>query len=52
VIAAAYRPSEDEVAKAKEILSVAGAGATALPDGTFVDDAVVRQANEIIAMAR
>jgi len=57
VIAAAYRPSAAEVARAREIEEAAaaaeetGTGALALPDGRFVDVAVVRQARRTLALA-
>ncbi|GLW11025.1 CoA ester lyase [Microtetraspora sp. NBRC 13810] len=51
VIAAAFRPTEEEVARAREVMSLAGAGAAALPDGRFVDAAIVRQAEEVLADA-
>jgi citrate lyase subunit beta/citryl-CoA lyase len=49
VIAAAYRPTEAEVAAAREVVAAAGAGAVALPDGRFVDEAVVRQARDVLS---
>ncbi|GII81104.1 CoA ester lyase [Sphaerisporangium rufum] len=51
VIEAAYRPTPAEVAAAEEVVAAAGAGAVALPDGRFVDEAIVRQARSIIADA-
>ncbi|RCG20164.1 CoA ester lyase [Sphaerisporangium album] len=52
VIEAAYRPTEQEVTAASEVVAAAGAGAVALPDGRFVDEAVVRQARTVLADAR
>ncbi|GAA3428287.1 CoA ester lyase [Streptosporangium nondiastaticum] len=48
VIRDAYRPGEEEVAAAREIVAAAGAGAVALPDGRFVDEAIVRQARRVL----
>jgi citrate lyase subunit beta/citryl-CoA lyase len=50
----AFRPTPDEVAGARIILdSLArgGGGATVGPDGRFVDAAVIRESNEILARA-
>ncbi|WP_245646797.1 HpcH/HpaI aldolase/citrate lyase family protein [Microtetraspora niveoalba] len=52
VIVEAYRPSEAEIAAAQEVLAAAGQGAVALPDGRFVDEAVVRQARRVLESAR
>ncbi|AWS43997.1 CoA ester lyase [Streptosporangium sp. 'caverna'] len=51
VIEAAYRPTEEEVTAANEVVAAAGVGAVALPDGRFVDEAVVRQARSVLADA-
>lgn len=54
VIAAAYRPSEAEIARARELLAAAeatGGGATVTADGRFVDEAVLRQARRMLALA-
>ena len=57
VIRAAFTPSADEVDRAREVLAAAeageaaGLGAVALPDGRFVDEAVLRQARSVVALA-
>lgn len=57
VIADAYRPSREEVAAARRVVAAleeaaaAGSGAVALADGRFVDLAVVRQAERVLADA-
>ncbi|MFC7640867.1 HpcH/HpaI aldolase/citrate lyase family protein [Streptosporangium lutulentum] len=51
VIEAAYRPTEEEVMAANEVVAAAGVGAVALPDGRFVDEAVVRQARSVLTDA-
>ncbi|WP_424531025.1 HpcH/HpaI aldolase/citrate lyase family protein [Sphaerisporangium viridialbum] len=51
VIEAAYRPTEEEVTAANEVVAAAGVGAVALPDGRFVDEAVVRQARSVLTDA-
>ncbi|WP_405608265.1 aldolase/citrate lyase family protein [Streptomyces sp. NBC_01511] len=53
VIEEAYRPSPEEVAAAHEIVQAAAtdAGALALPDGRFVDAAVVAGARRTLALA-
>jgi citrate lyase subunit beta/citryl-CoA lyase len=57
VIRAAFTPSAEEVDRARELLAAAevgaaaGRGATALPDGRFVDEAVLRQARRVVALA-
>jgi citrate lyase subunit beta/citryl-CoA lyase len=51
VIEAAYRPTEKEVTAANEVVAAAGVGAVALPDGRFVDEAVVRQARSVLTDA-
>ncbi|MCO5996819.1 HpcH/HpaI aldolase/citrate lyase family protein [Actinoallomurus rhizosphaericola] len=55
VIAEVYRPTAEEVAAARRIVAAyeegdaTGTGAVALPDGGFVDLAVVRQARNVLA---
>ncbi|MGW1833604.1 HpcH/HpaI aldolase/citrate lyase family protein [Streptomyces tubercidicus] len=53
VIEAAYLPSAEEVAAAQEIVRAATAegGALALPDGRFVDAAVVAAAQRVLDLA-
>ncbi|RJL23078.1 CoA ester lyase [Bailinhaonella thermotolerans] len=57
VIAEAYRPTPEEIARAREIVEAAaraeetGTGALALPDGRFVDIAIVRAAERTLALA-
>ncbi|MFC4585423.1 HpcH/HpaI aldolase/citrate lyase family protein [Sphaerisporangium corydalis] len=51
VIEAAYRPTEQEISAANDIVAAAGVGAVALSDGRFVDEAVVRQARRILTDA-
>lgn len=55
VIRQAFTPSGDEVARARGLLTAAkgvgGDGAIALPDGRFVDEAVLRQARRTVALA-
>ncbi|MFF3544489.1 HpcH/HpaI aldolase/citrate lyase family protein [Streptomyces platensis] len=53
VIEAAYLPSADEVAAAQEIVRAATSegGALALPDGRFVDAAVVAGARRVLDLA-
>lgn len=48
VIRDAYRPTSDEVSRAQEVLAK---GAGVLPDGRFVDPAVVRAAERTLALA-
>ena len=56
VIRAAFTPTDGEVAQAREVLTraaesaAAGHAAVALPDGRFVDAAVLRQARRVIAL--
>lgn len=56
-IRAAFTPTPEEVARAREVLDAAAAaiarghGAVALADGRFVDAAVVRQARRVVALA-
>jgi len=58
VIHAAFTPTPDEVAAARELVDRlqevedAGAGALALPDGRFVDRAVAEGARRVLALAR
>ncbi|MFG2140603.1 HpcH/HpaI aldolase/citrate lyase family protein [Streptomyces sp. NPDC048650] len=53
VIEAAYRPSAAEIEAAQEVVGAAAteAGALALPDGRFVDAAVVAGARRVLALA-
>ncbi|MFJ9036373.1 HpcH/HpaI aldolase/citrate lyase family protein [Streptomyces sp. NPDC102406] len=53
VIEEAFRPTEAEVARAHDIVRAAAtdAGALALPDGRFVDAAVVAGARRVLALA-
>ena len=54
VIRDAFLPSKDEVDRARQVVEAAeageasGYGAVALPDGRFVDEAVVRQARRVL----
>lgn len=56
-IRAAFLPSEQEVSRAREVLSrlddatAAGVGAIALTDGTFLDVAMLEQARTVLALA-
>lgn len=56
VIRAAYRPGEDEVARAEELLAAleaaeeSGSGVQVLPDGSFVDAAMVAGARRVLAL--
>ena len=53
LIRAAFRPTEEEAAKAAEIVQaaeVAGAGALALPDGRFVDAPIVARARRTLTL--
>ncbi|MFS8203023.1 HpcH/HpaI aldolase/citrate lyase family protein [Streptomyces sp. CWNU-52B] len=54
VIEAAYLPTPEEIEKAESVLEAAAScpGAQALPDGRFVDTAVVAGAHRTLAMAR
>ncbi len=53
-----FTPTEDEIIEAKDLLerleasAGAGTGAFALEDGRFVDEAIVRSARSILALAR
>lgn len=54
VIVDAFRPSEADVTRARELLAAAemsDAGAVLTADGRFVDEAVLRQARRILALA-
>ncbi|MFJ9851960.1 HpcH/HpaI aldolase/citrate lyase family protein [Streptomyces sp. NPDC101150] len=53
VIEAAYLPSAEEIEAAREVVGAAAteAGALALPDGRFVDAAVVAGARRVLALA-
>ncbi|MGA6159984.1 HpcH/HpaI aldolase/citrate lyase family protein [Stenotrophomonas sp. NPDC087984] len=53
VIEAAFRPTPEEVSAAQEVVEAAhgDAGALALPDGRFVDAAVVADARRVLALA-
>ncbi|GAA3845051.1 MULTISPECIES: HpcH/HpaI aldolase/citrate lyase family protein [Amycolatopsis] len=56
-IRVAFLPSEQEVSRAREVLSrldhatAAGVGAIALTDGTFLDVAMLEQARTVLALA-
>ena len=53
VIAEAFRPSEAEVAHARELVAAAEtseSGAVLTADGRFVDEAVLRQARRTLAL--
>ncbi|MEV5980203.1 CoA ester lyase [Streptomyces sp. NPDC052114] len=54
VIERAYLPSPEEIERAEEITKAAATdeGALALPDGRFVDKAVVEGARRVLALAR
>ncbi|MET9389210.1 CoA ester lyase [Streptomyces sp. NPDC006624] len=54
VIERAYLPTEEEIEQAETVLKAAAAepGAQALPDGRFVDAAVVAAARRTLALAR
>lgn len=58
LIRQAFRPSEEETARAAEIVAAAeraeaaGVGAVALPDGRFVDAPIVRRARRTLSLAR
>lgn len=51
IIERAYLPTEDEVARAREVLEASDGGAAALADGRFVDEAVLRSARLVLALA-
>ncbi|KAA6198006.1 CoA ester lyase, partial [Streptomyces parvus] len=53
VIERAFRPTAEEVEAAEQIVAASAveAGALALPDGRFVDAAVVASARRTIALA-
>jgi citrate lyase subunit beta/citryl-CoA lyase len=54
VIREAFRPTDEELRRARQVLAGAteglarGSGAVALPDGRFVDEAVVRWARRVV----
>jgi citrate lyase subunit beta/citryl-CoA lyase len=56
-INATYTPSEDEVGRAREVVAAAasaeaaGSGALRLPNGDFVDVAIVRRAEAVLRLA-
>ncbi|MER6128261.1 CoA ester lyase [Streptomyces sp. NPDC001795] len=54
VIERAYAPTAEEISRAEEILKAAARepGAQALPDGRFIDTAVVREAQRTLSLAR
>lgn len=58
VIRRAFRPTEEETARAAEIVAAAeeaeraGIGAVALPDGRFVDAPIVTRARRTVALSR
>ncbi|BCJ35751.1 CoA ester lyase [Actinocatenispora thailandica] len=52
VIAAEYAPTEAELAAARAVLAVEDTGAAALPDGRFVDEAILRTARNTLRDAR
>ena len=51
VIERNYLPNEDEVARAREVVEASDGGAAALADGRFVDEAVIRSARVVLALA-
>ncbi len=57
VIRAAFRPSPEEISRAREVVDAAdqagidGIGALALPDGRFIDAPIVTKARGILALA-
>ncbi|UOX92043.1 CoA ester lyase [Amycolatopsis sp. FBCC-B4732] len=56
-IRAAFLPTREEVSRAREVIArvagatAAGVGAIALPDGTFLDVAMVEQARTVLSLA-
>ncbi|MET7293976.1 CoA ester lyase [Streptomyces griseoloalbus] len=54
VIERAYLPTEEEIERAETVLKAAATeqGAQALPDGTFIDAAVVTAAHRTLSLAR
>lgn len=54
MIERAYLPGPEEVAAAEQIMAAARLtpGAVALPDGRFVDPAVLAGAERVVALAR
>ncbi|MCG5212548.1 HpcH/HpaI aldolase/citrate lyase family protein [Streptosporangium sp. KLBMP 9127] len=54
LIRAAFRPGEDEIARAREVVAAAdraGTGALALPDGRFIDAPIIARARRTLALA-
>ena len=51
VIERSYLPTEAEVARAREVVEASDGRAAALADGRFVDEAVVRSARLVLALA-
>ncbi|GAA4088026.1 HpcH/HpaI aldolase/citrate lyase family protein [Nonomuraea soli] len=51
VIREAFRPGEQEIARAREVVALAGQGASALPDGRFVDAPVIARARQVLRLA-
>jgi citrate lyase subunit beta / citryl-CoA lyase len=51
VIEGVYLPTAEEVERAHELLSAGDTGAVALEDGRFVDEAVLRSARVVVAIA-
>ena len=51
VIERAYLPTQDDVERAREVVDASDGGAAALADGRFVDEAVIRSARVVIALA-
>lgn len=52
VIRTAFTPTAEEIDRAQQLLAAAeGRGAIALPDGRFVDEAVLRQARRVVTLA-
>ncbi|MFJ4683387.1 aldolase/citrate lyase family protein [Streptomyces sp. NPDC088789] len=53
VIERAYLPTEEEIERARTVVDASGRtrGAQSLPDGTFVDEAVLRSARRTLSLA-
>lgn len=51
VIERAYLPTDDDVTHAREAVDASDRGASALADGRFVDEAVIRSARVVVALA-
>ena len=51
VIERAFLPNEGEVTRAREVVEASDGGAAALADGRFVDEAVLRSARVVLALA-